>query len=98
MRHFSATVARDAQRLDWLLDGGHNQQCDSGEHEPILEHASWEEVQQRLSRGACRDHQATTKSPPSPLAGRVVDENGEPLYAQGAAKGDAVTVTSSRAV
>jgi site-specific DNA recombinase len=48
----------------------------------------WELVQQLLGWGARRDHASTSKAPSSPLAGKVVDENGEPLYAQGAANGE----------
>ena len=36
--------------------------------------------------GRAGDHATTSKAPSSPLAGKVVDEAGEPLYAQGAAK------------
>jgi site-specific DNA recombinase len=56
------------------------------QHERILEREMWEQVQQRLCGGARRDHEPTTEAPSSPLAGKVFDESGEPLYAQGAAK------------
>lgn len=46
----------------------------------------WEKVQERLSDHARRDRQSATKAPPSLLAGKLFDESGEPLYAQGAAK------------
>jgi len=58
-----------------------------GQHQPILQHEMWEQVQQRLRTGARRDREPTTKAPSSPLAGKVFDEAGQPLYAQGAAKG-----------
>ena len=57
-----------------------------GQHEPTLERETWEQVQQRLCNGARRGREPTTEAPSSPLAGKVFDENGEPLYAQGAAK------------
>jgi site-specific DNA recombinase len=66
----------------------HKRECYPGQHEQILERATWEQVQQRLSCGSRRDHESSTKAPSSPLAGKVVDEVGEPLYAQGAAKGE----------
>jgi DNA invertase Pin-like site-specific DNA recombinase len=64
----------------------HRQERHPGQHEPILERAFWEKVQERLNDRARRDSETTTKAPPSPLAGKLFDENGEPLYAQGAAK------------
>ena len=36
--------------------------------------------------GARRDGESTAQASSSPLAGKVFDEHGEPLYAQGAAK------------
>ena len=47
----------------------------------------WEKVQQHLHDHAARHRERPTKALPSPLAGRLFDENGEPLYAQGATKG-----------
>jgi hypothetical protein len=44
-------------------------------------------VQQRLGTAARRGSEPATKAPASPLTGKVFDEHGEPLYAQGAAKG-----------
>ena len=58
-----------------------------GQHEAIMECDRWEQVQQHLRTGARRDREPCSKAPPSPLAGKVVDELGEPLYAQGAANG-----------
>jgi site-specific DNA recombinase len=65
----------------------HKRERHPGQHQPILEHDLWEQVQQRLSNGARRDGEPTTQASSSPLAGKVFDEAGEPLYAQGAAKG-----------
>jgi len=39
----------------------HKQERHPGQHEPILERATWEQVQQRLSCGARRDHEPITK-------------------------------------
>jgi site-specific DNA recombinase len=66
----------------------HKDECHPGQHQPILERALWEQVQQHLRCRARRDGAPTTKAPSSPLAGKVVDGSGEPLYTQGAAKGD----------
>jgi site-specific DNA recombinase len=63
----------------------HKQERHPSQHEPILQRETWEQVQYRLSAGPRRDHEPTTKAPSSPLTGKVVDEAGEPLYAQGAA-------------
>src|SRR5258708_10336145 len=47
----------------------------------------WEKVQLRLRDQAATHRRRHTKAPPSPLAGKLFDENGEPLYVQGAVKG-----------
>jgi len=65
----------------------HKRERHPGQHEPVLENEMWQQVQRHLRAGARRDHEPTSKAPSSPLAGRVFDESGEPLYAQGAAKG-----------
>jgi hypothetical protein len=65
----------------------HKQDRHPGQHQPILERELWDQVQQRLGTGARRDRQSTTAAPSSPRAGKVLDEHGEPLYAQGAAQG-----------
>jgi hypothetical protein len=64
----------------------HRQERHPGQHEPILERDFWEKVQVRLSDHSRRDNEPTTTAPSSPLAGKMFDENGEPLYAQGSAK------------
>jgi site-specific DNA recombinase len=64
----------------------HKREHHPGQHQAILEHDLWEQVQRRLCNGARRDGEPTTQVSSSPLAGKVFDEHGEPLYAQGAAK------------
>ena len=64
----------------------HKQERHPGQHEAILERELWEKVQQRLLDRATRTPEHRTKAPPSPLAGKVFDETGEPLYAQGAVR------------
>jgi hypothetical protein len=65
----------------------HKHERHSGQHQAIVEREAWEQVQRCLSTSARREREPTTSAPSSPLAGRVVDEAGEPLYAQGAATG-----------
>ncbi len=64
----------------------HKRERHPGQHEAILERELWEKVQQSLRDSATRPSESPTKAPPSPLAGKVFDENGEPLYAQGAVR------------
>jgi hypothetical protein len=64
----------------------HKQERHPGQHEAILERELWERVQQHLRERAAQHRKRPTKASPSPLAGKLFDENGEPLYAQGAMK------------
>jgi site-specific DNA recombinase len=64
----------------------HKQERYPGQHEAIMPRELWEAVQKRLRTNAVRDRQAATRAIASPLAGKVFDADGEPLYAQGAAK------------
>ncbi len=58
-----------------------------GQHEAIIDRELWERVQQHLRNGAARGGEGRkTQALPSPLAGKLFDQNGEPLYVQGAAK------------
>jgi site-specific DNA recombinase len=65
----------------------HREERHPGQHPPILERAFWERTQRKLRDRAARAVKSRTKAVPSPLAGKLFDENGQPLYAQGAAKG-----------
>jgi site-specific DNA recombinase len=59
-----------------------------GQHEAIMSRELWDRVQQRLRDGGVRSGEGRkTEAPSSPLAGKLFDESGEPLYVQGAAKG-----------
>ncbi|MGB8411837.1 MAG: recombinase family protein [Candidatus Binatus sp.] len=59
-----------------------------GEHQGIIKRELWEQVQQRLRGRAVRGGEGRkTEASPSPLAGKLFDESGQPLYVQGAAKG-----------
>ena len=46
----------------------------------------WARVQQRLRETAARGTKAASRAIASPLAGKIFDADGEPLYAQGGAK------------
>jgi len=65
----------------------HKKERHPGQHQPILERALWERAQRNLHDRAARTVKSRTKAAPSRLASKLFDENGQPLYAQGAAKG-----------
>ncbi|MFZ1887490.1 MAG: recombinase family protein [Candidatus Binataceae bacterium] len=66
----------------------HKNERHPGQHEAIVSRELWERVQERLSdRAVRRGEGCNTEAPRSPLAGKLFDEKGEPLYVQGAAKG-----------
>jgi site-specific DNA recombinase len=66
----------------------HKKERHPGQHRPIVSRERWERVQQRLSDGAARQGEGRkTAAAPSPLAGKLFEDSGEPLYVQGAAKG-----------
>jgi site-specific DNA recombinase len=59
-----------------------------GLHKAIVSRELWERVQQQLLSRAVRSGDGRkTEAPRCPLAGKLFDESGEPLYVQGAAKG-----------
>ena len=64
----------------------HKRERHPGQHEAILERNLWEKVQKRLRDRTDRPTAPRTKVSPSPLAGKVFDETGEPLYVQAAVK------------
>ncbi len=58
------------------------------QHEAIVSRELWDRVQQqRRNRAARSGDGRKTEATRSPLAGKLFDESGEPLYVQGAAKG-----------
>jgi hypothetical protein len=75
-------VEPDPYRRDYR----HKQERYPGQHEAIVPRELWEEVQQRLRSNAARGRQSATNAIASPLAGKILDADGEPLYAQGAVK------------
>ncbi|MEM7237006.1 MAG: recombinase family protein, partial [Pseudomonadota bacterium] len=58
----------------------HRGQIHEGQHEPIIEPATWQAVQDRLTKGSSKQRGCTsTAGCPSPLAGKLVDETGDRL-------------------
>jgi site-specific DNA recombinase len=66
----------------------HRRERYPGQHEPVVSRELWEQVQLQLGSHAARTGEGRkTTALASPLAGKLFDENGEPLYVQGSAKG-----------
>jgi site-specific DNA recombinase len=66
----------------------HKRERHPGQHETIVSRELWERVQQSLrDRGVRSGEGGKTEASGSPLGGKLFDESGEPLYVQGAAKG-----------
>ena len=66
----------------------HKHERHPGRHEAIVSRELWERIQQRLRDQGTRSGEGRkTEAPSSPLAGKLFDESDEPLYVQGAAKG-----------
>ncbi len=65
----------------------HKQERHPGQHEAILSKELWERVQQWLNQNAARGRGTSNRSITSPLAGKLFDADGQPLYVQGATKG-----------
>jgi len=57
-----------------------------GQHPAIVDRAVWEQVQERLRKQAAHHRTIDRGALSSPLAGKLFDESGEPLYACGANK------------
>jgi hypothetical protein len=52
-----------------------------GQHEPIVERAQWQRVQEMLKKRAAHKGGGASESAHGLLTGKLFDENGEPLYA-----------------
>jgi len=66
----------------------HRRERHPGLHEAIISRELWEQVQRQICSRAVRAGEGRkTSAPASPLAGKLSDESGEPLYVQGSAKG-----------
>ena len=58
-----------------------------GQHEPIVERATWQRVQEMLTKKAAHPRGGTIKKGDGLLMGNLFDESGEPLYSCWAKKG-----------
>jgi site-specific DNA recombinase len=66
----------------------HKKERYPGQHKAIVSRKLWERVQEQLRSRTVRSGDGRkTEAIGSPLAGKLFDEGGEPLYVQGAAKG-----------
>jgi site-specific DNA recombinase len=66
----------------------HKRDRHPGQHAATISRELWDRVQERLKNQSARtDEPGKTAALPSPLAGKLYDASGEPLYVQGAAKG-----------
>jgi DNA invertase Pin-like site-specific DNA recombinase len=66
----------------------HKRDSHPGQHAATISRELWDRVQERLQNQSARTGEpAKTAALPSPLAGKLYDASGEPLYVQGAAKG-----------
>jgi DNA invertase Pin-like site-specific DNA recombinase len=64
----------------------HKQERHPGQHKAILPRELWERVQQLLNGNAARGRGITNRSISSPLARKLFDADGQPLYVRGATK------------
>src|ERR1700683_99024 len=66
----------------------HKKDSYPGQHDPIISRELWDRVQAQLRSTPRRMREyRPTEGPQSPLTGKLFEENGDPLYVQGAAKG-----------
>jgi len=65
----------------------HKQERYPGQHQAIIERELWERVQRQLKEGAVRRGKGSGRSGANFLAGKLFDQQDEPLYVCGAAKG-----------
>ena len=66
----------------------HKKDSYPGQHDPIISRELWDQVQSQLrSKPRRLRENRQTEGPQSPLTGKLFEENGDPLYVQGAAKG-----------
>ena len=72
----------------YLSEIRHRKLRHPGQHPAIVDRAVWEQVQGRLRKQAVHHRTLNAKGVSSPLAGKLFDENDEPLYACGANKGE----------
>ncbi len=64
----------------------HKDQIYAGKHQAIIDRATWDDVQRKLADNLQGERAASRAKSPSLLAGRIVDQEGEPLVAAHACK------------
>jgi len=62
----------------------HKKVCHPGQHKSIVDRQTWEVVQKRLRDQTARDGMPKIRAAVNVLAGKLFDEQGEPLYSTGA--------------
>ena len=65
----------------------HNHVTYPGQHEAIIERATWQRVQEMLCKKAAHPRGRTVRRSAGLLTGRLFDDSGEPLYSSWAKKG-----------
>jgi hypothetical protein len=65
----------------------HRKERHPGQHEPIVDRGLWETTQRQLCDHAAHRREKPAHTLPSPLAGKLFDEDGAPLYVCGTTKG-----------
>jgi DNA invertase Pin-like site-specific DNA recombinase len=65
----------------------HNGQRHAALHQPIIDRATWDQVQRRLADNLKGHRSGARATNPSPLAGKIVDGEDQPLMATHACKG-----------
>ncbi len=66
----------------------HKRLSHPGQHEPMIERSTWQQVQEILKERAARQRGSATRRATRLLTGKLFDEKGEPLYACWAKKGE----------
>src|SRR6266852_3466923 len=61
----------------------HKRLSHPGQHEPMIERSTWQQVQEILKERAARQRGSATRRATRLLTGKLFDEKGEPLYACG---------------
>jgi len=64
----------------------HKEEVYEGLHDAIIDHETWDQVQRQLSSNAVNRQSRTNSANPSPLAGKVFDEDGRRLVSTHANK------------
>jgi len=72
----------------YVGDIAHGKIVYAGQHQPIIDRITWEEVQRRLANNVQGERRAVRAASPALLAGLIVDAGAAPLIATHACKGN----------